>query len=184
MYSKNIKKGTIIVARPSLINNIFYRTVILIVEHDTNGTVGFILNKSLDLPINIFSKEIEDKYNVYNGGPVEQKNVYYLHKRPDLIQNSIHIIDNIYWSGNFDDLKKEMKNNTIQDHEIRFFIGYCGWSVNQLSEEIEDNNWEILNDFKVDIFLKWDNNLWITCLKKLGGENLLWINTPSDPSLN
>ena len=185
MSIKNIKNGAILVARPSLSLDIFNRSVILIVDHTDEGTVGFILNKSTSLPLNIVVSNFKQNFLVYEGGPVENGNVYYLHSRPDLIQNSIHVANNIYWSGDFEDVMKALDENLITENEIKFFIGYTGWGKNQLQNEIENlNEWEILYDTKVEVFNPQDHTLWKSLMKKIGGENLIWLNTPNDPSMN
>lgn len=184
MPSKNIKKGAILVARPSLNCDIFNRSVILIAEHHEDGSVGFILNKSLHLPASIFASNLKAEHIVFDGGPVDRENIYYLHNRPDLIKNSYHIVNDIYWSGDFEDLIEALNNNLIDFHEIKFYLGYSGWEKKQLEDEIERNDWELIDQHQIDIFQHWHNDLWVNCMKKLGGENLLWINTPSDPTLN
>lgn len=185
MPNTSIKKGSILVSRPSLSLDIFNRSVILIVEHSESGTVGFIINKSTEIPINVFVSNLESSDIVNEGGPVDKDNIYYLHRRPDLIENSYKITEEIYWSGDFDDVNKAIHHGLFCDNDIKFFLGYSGWSKNQLEYEIEKlKEWEVLNDFSLDIFSKHDNDLWKNLMKKLGGDNLIWFNTPSDPSMN
>lgn len=183
MYFKSIKKGTILIAKPTLTNDIFQRSVVLITDHIESGSIGFILNRSTNLPINIFVSELDSDLTVYEGGPVDKENVYYIHTRPDLIRNSENIIGNIYWSGSYEDVKKAINEKLIADNEIKFLIGYCGWSPKQIINELNNNSWEIL-DLNFDIFDHWESDLWKILMKQLGGENLLWVNTPADPSMN
>ncbi|WP_313384216.1 YqgE/AlgH family protein [Chishuiella sp.] len=183
MYFKSIKKGTILIAKPTLTNDIFQRSVVLITDHIESGSIGFILNRSTNLPINIFVSELEADTIVYEGGPVDKENVYYIHKRPDLIKNSEKIIGDIYWSGAYEDVKKAVNSQLIKPDEIKFMIGYCGWSPKQIVNELNNNSWEII-DLNFDIFERWDSDLWKILMKQLGGENLLWVNTPADPSMN
>lgn len=184
MSSKSIKKGAILLARPSLSIDIFTRSVVLITEHYEGGTMGFILNKSLNLPANIFLPCIDGEHIISEGGPVDRENIYYLHKRPDLIKDSIHVVNDIYWSGDFSDVVKAFKANLISPNELKFYLGYCGWTPNQLQDEITNKEWEVLEYKDIDAFESLDNELWTGLLKKLGGDNLLWLNTPLDPSMN
>ena len=96
-------KGLLLIAKPSIIGDVsFNRSVILLAEHTTeNGSVGFILNKPLEYTLNDFIPEVNSKLRVYNGGPVEQDNLYFIHKIPDLIPGSIEISQGIYWGGDF-----------------------------------------------------------------------------------
>lgn len=184
MSIKSIKKGAILLARPSLSTDIFSRSVVLIAEHYEGGTIGFIINKSLNLPASIFLPSIEGEYIIGEGGPVQRENIYFFHKRPDLIKNSTHIINDIYWSGNFMDVINAFKTDLITPLELKFFLGYCGWKKGQLEHEIANKEWEILESKGINVFETFDNALWKGLLKKLGGDNLLWINTPLDPSMN
>ncbi len=183
MSIKNIKKGAILVAKPTLSNDIFQRSVILITEHVESGSVGFILNRTSNLPISIFVSEIENGSIVHEGGPVDKDNIYYIHKRPDLVQNSEWITEDIYWSGIYEDVREAVNNGSIKDDEIKFFIGYCGWSPKQILNELKENSWAV-TDLDFDIFERWDASLWKDLMKQLGGENLIWLNTPADPSMN
>lgn len=185
MSIKSIKKGAILVARPSLNIDIFNRSVILITETHENGTVGFIINRSLEVPMRLLAKDLPIEDMVYEGGPVDKENIYYIHQRPDLIRNSLPIAKNLFWSGNFEDVERHMKSGEITSKEIKFFLGYTGWAKNQLETEIEKyNEWDILPEHSIDIFRPHDHQLWKSVIKKLGGDNLIWLNTPLDPSLN
>lgn len=183
MQIKTITKGKILIAQPALYDYTFNRSVVLITDHNEEGSVGFIINKPLYQPVSLYVAELNSNVLVYEGGPVETQNLYYLHKRPDLIAESEHISNGLYWSGDYEDVKYAINEGLIADNEIRFYLGYSGWGKLQLQNEIEDNAW-ILVDEELDIFQDWDNELWKDQLKKLGGEHLIWLNTPADPTMN
>lgn len=183
MPIQNIKKGDLLLAKPTLSNDIFNRSVVLITEHNLNGSVGFIVNKPSHIPLSIFVSQIESDSIVFEGGPVDKENIYYIHKRPDLIDHSEWITEDIYWSGDYDDVKKAINENLIDESEIRFYLGYSGWEKNQLDQEYMNNAW-VRSNSDIDIFDFWEVDLWRKLMKKLGGEHLLWLNTPADPSMN
>ena len=183
MQIKTITKGNILIAQPALYDYTFNRSVIFITDHNEYGSIGFILNKPLNKPVSTYVSELESELQVYEGGPVETHNLYYLHKRPDLIANSEPIMNGLYWSGDYDDVRNAINNGLIHEDEIRFYLGYSGWAENQLQNEVNDNAWIVVNE-EVDIFKDWDNNLWKEQLKNLGGEHLIWLNTPADPTMN
>ena len=184
MSVKSIKKGAILLARPSLSLDIFNRSIVIIAEHSNEGSLGFIINKPSRLPIHIFLSQINSNQIVFEGGPVQKEQIFYLHHRPDLITDSLHIQDNMYWSGNFDDLCNAISENIIDESEIKFCLGYCGWEANQLENELSNKEWEILDEENINVLNHWENDLWKNSLKKLGGENLIWLNTPLDPFMN
>ena len=132
-------KGKLLIAEPSIIDDSFGRTVVLLTEHNENGSVGFILNKPLEYTINELVPDLKCNSKVFNGGPVEQDNLYFIHQSPDIIPNSIEITSGIYWGGDFSALKKLINDNKIEPESIRFFLGYSGWSSKQLISEMKED---------------------------------------------
>ena len=113
----------LLVAEPTLTGDVsFNRSVILLAEHNAEGSVGFILNKPLEYTISELVSEIKVSLQVFNGGPVEQDNLYFIHKVPDLIKDSIEIADGIYWGGDFECIVDLLNDNIINEEDIRFFL--------------------------------------------------------------
>jgi putative transcriptional regulator len=72
MISEKLIKGQLLISEPSIIRFI-NRSVILLADHDKEGSVGFIINKPLKYTINDLP-EVNANFKIYNGGPVEQDN--------------------------------------------------------------------------------------------------------------
>ncbi|MFS4455589.1 YqgE/AlgH family protein [Maribacter sp. 2304DJ31-5] len=180
------KKGTLLIAEPSLTGDVsFNRSVVLLAEHNEEGSVGFILNKPLEYQINDLVTEILIPFQVYNGGPVEQDNLYFIHKVPHLIDNSIEISDGIYWGGNFDKTVALINKKIISEDDIRFFLGYSGWSSLQLDQELSSKSWIVVkNKYESRIIKKSSVAIWKEKMVELGGDYLLWSNAPENPGLN
>lgn len=178
-------KGRLLIAEPSILNdNSFKRSIVLLTEHTDKNTVGFILNRPLPYTVNDLIPEIDCNFTVFQGGPVEQDNLYFVHNVPDLIPNSIEVANGIYWGGNFESLKTLLINKLIKSNEIRFFLGYSGWGSNQLNSELTTNSWFISeNDFP-NIFATDNETIWKNKLLQKGGKYKLWANAPSDINLN
>lgn len=179
-------KGKLLIAEPALTGDVsFNRSVVLLAEHNDEGSVGFILNKPLEYYINDLISEISLPFQVYNGGPVEQDNLYFIHRVPELIENSIEISDGIYWGGDFEKIIDLINKGTISENDIRFFLGYSGWSSLQLDRELMSKSWIVVqNDYLSDIINKSADAFWKEKMLELGGNYLLWSNSPENPSLN
>ena len=179
-------KGILLIAEPTLTGDVsFNRSVVLLAEHNEEGSVGFILNKPLDYDISDLVEEINVPFQVFNGGPVEQDNLYFIHKVPHLIDDSIEISDGIYWGGDFDKTIHLINARTITDKDIRFFLGYSGWSSLQLDQELDSKSWIVVkNLYESEIIEKSSNSFWKEKMMELGGDYLLWSNAPENPSLN
>jgi len=180
------EKGVLLVAEPSIIGDVsFNRSVVLLAEYNESGAVGFILNKPLEFKLNDFIPEIDRNLTVYNGGPVEQDNLYFIHRVPELIPDSIEISHGIYWGGDFNEIIDLLKENKLKETEIRFFLGYSGWSNNQLDQELEVNSWVVIqNKYKNDILGKTDSSFWKEKMIEFGGDYVIWSNAPENPNFN
>lgn len=186
MISEKLKKGYLLIAEPSIIGDLsFNRSVILLADHNHDGSIGFIMNKPLKYTINDLIPEINASFKIYNGGPVEQDNLYFIHNIPDLIPNSIEISNGIYWGGDFESTKVLINNGEIKKENIRFFLGYTGWEEDQLEDEMKSNSWIIArNNYENKIIGKPTTHFWKEQIKELGGEYLIWSNAPENPYLN
>tara|TARA_R110001606_G_scaffold78220_4_gene180931 strand:- start:36 stop:593 length:558 start_codon:yes stop_codon:yes gene_type:complete len=178
-------KGRLLIAEPSILNDSsFNRAIILITEHTSKNSVGFILNRPLEYTLQDLLPEINCEFTIYQGGPVEQDNLYFVHKVPNLIPDSIEVDRGIFWGGNFESLKNLLNTGGLEKSDIRFFLGYSGWEKNQLTNEINSNSWFISeNDFK-NILSKDEESLWRNKILQKGGDYKLWANAPSDVNLN
>jgi len=186
MITEKLKKGHLLIAEPSLIGDLsFNRSVILLADHNQEGSIGFIINKPLKYTINDLIPEIEARFKIYNGGPVEQDNLYFIHNIPDLIPNSVEISNGIYWGGDFESTKELINTGLIGKNNIRFFLGYTGWEEKQLENEMEGNSWIIArNSYENKIIGKSSTHFWKEQLMELGGDYLIWSNAPENPYLN
>ncbi|OYU81977.1 MAG: transcriptional regulator [Flavobacterium sp. BFFFF1] len=186
MISDKLEKGRLLIAEPSIIGDLsFNRSVILLADHNDEGSVGFIINKPLRYTINDLVPEINARFKIYNGGPVEQDNLYFIHNIPELIPNSIEISNGIYWGGDFESTKDLINQGEINKENIRFFLGYTGWEANQLASEMDSNSWIVAkNDYENRIIGKSTTNFWKEKIIELGGDYLIWSNAPENPILN
>jgi putative transcriptional regulator len=186
MIAEKLEKGHLLIAEPSIIGDLsFNRSVILLADHTSEGSVGFILNKPLKYTIKDLLPEIDSDFKIYNGGPVEQDNLYFIHNIPDLIPNSIEISNGIFWGGDFELTKELINTGVIKKKNIRFFLGYTGWDSKQLENEMQANSWILIkNTYKNKILDKASVHFWKEKILELGGDYLIWSNAPENPILN
>ena len=186
MISDKLKKGHLLIAEPSNLGDTsFNRSVVLLADHTESGSVGFIINKPLKYTIHDLVPEINANFKIYNGGPVEQDNLYFIHNIPELIPNSLEISNGIYWGGDFSSTCDLINQGKIHKDNIRFFLGYSGWEANQLEQEMTSNSWIIsTNSYENKIIGKSPTHFWKEKILELGGDYLIWSNAPENPSLN
>jgi putative transcriptional regulator len=181
----DISAGKILIGEPFLLDPNFKRTVILICEHNKVGTTGFILNKPLNIKMeDLIAGFPETNAAVHVGGPVAVDSIHYLHDCGDILNESIEVCPGVFWGGNFEQLKFLMENKLITEKNIRFYVGYSGWTENQLEEEIQEGTW-ILDEmdpnylFKIKPFI-----LWQSALNNKGNAFTVIAQMPDTISLN
>ncbi|RAJ81912.1 putative transcriptional regulator [Chitinophaga dinghuensis] len=125
-------------------NSIFDDALLFITEYNEKGAMGFIVNKRFSRNINElaeFSTSIP--FPIYEGGPVDQEHLFFLHQRPDLISDGEYVKGNIYLGGDFKTAMVLINTGIITEKDIRIFIGYCGWDDDQLEDEIQAGSWVV-----------------------------------------
>ncbi|MCX6221162.1 MAG: YqgE/AlgH family protein [Bacteroidia bacterium] len=178
------KQGRVLIAEPFLPGDYFSRSTVLLVQCSEEGDVGFILNKPTDLLVRDLFKGFPDfDANAFLGGPVSNDKLFFLHTLGDKIPDSLPVSGDLFWSGNFDHLTALISAGLVEEKEVRFFLGYAGWSAGQLATEIADHSWVVVEP-TVETILSSDENFWNESIQSIGGNALLWQNFPENPELN
>ncbi len=179
------KKGQVLLSEPFLNDPYFKRTVVLLCEHNEEGSFGFVLNNYIDVELNQIMENMpayEGKISI--GGPVRNSNLYYIHTLGNLIEDSIEILPGVYMGGNFETLRKLMFNGKITPEQVRFFVGYSGWSPQQLKNEIDTQSWFVADVNQETVMNTSIPDLWKVIMLKMGRKGQMIANMPEDPSLN
>ncbi len=178
-----IKKGRLLISEPLSLDYFFNRTIVFVTEYNENGAFGFILNRMSEYRLSdVFNANFLFNPKLNIGGTVGNDTLNFIHTI-DYV-DGIEVVPDIYWGGNFDEIKLLAKEGKINDKDIRFFIGYSGWASNQLKQEIYRNYWQIINyDKNIIMNLKTESD-WEQTLKQFGNKYKYWANTPKNPTLN
>jgi putative transcriptional regulator len=186
-YSNKLQpeRGRLLISEPFLADPNFERTVVLLCEHNDEGSFGFVVNKPSLLKIGEVMDAIGSiEERVFVGGPVQQDTLHFLH-RNTTIDKAVKIRDDIYWGGDFETLVTNIDTAVIQPSDVRFYLGYSGWSSGQLESELQEDSW-IVCDFVTDELL-FDTDptlMWKKALDSMGGRFSVYANYPTDPRLN
>ncbi len=140
-----ITAGTILQSTASLNGSYFENAIILVTEYNTNGSTGFVINKLFERPLNALQEFSHLHYfNLYNGGPVDTEHLFFIHRRPDVIEGGTKVCDGAFYGGNFTQAVTAINNNTLTEKDLKIFIGYCGWDAGELEAEVVECSWEII----------------------------------------
>ncbi len=168
---KKIKPGSVLLSQPFMWDSHFKRSAIFITDHnEKDGTIGFIMNKSIDMDINQLMADFPKfEAEVSFGGPVGTDTIHYIHSVGHLLDDSIYVMDGVWWGGDFTQLKALIRNGVVKLDDIRFFVGYSGWSRGQLREEMKTGSW-VVADMDLNYIFKMDEeiNLWQEIMEHKG----------------
>ena len=138
--------GCFIQSTPLLDGTNFEHATIFITEHNANGAVGFVVNKTFARTLNQLEEFKQSlPFTLHDGGPVDTEHLFFIHQRPDIITGGVPVANNIYVGGNFKQAVAHINNKTITSADIKLFIGYCGWDDNELEAEIAEGCWVVMN---------------------------------------
>jgi len=182
---QEVKSGKILIAEPFMGDPNFARSVVLLCEHHKEGSFGLILNKPIEASLVDVMPDIETfTAPLYYGGPCDRDTLHYIHQYPE-IENTIEVCPNLFWGGDFEQLKRHINLGLIDYNSIRFFIGYSGWSAGQLDGELSRKDWIINNPLAASTMLNGSPEvLWKQVLENMGGAYKIMSNYPVDPRLN
>lgn len=183
---RKIEKGDILISKPNILGDVtFNRSIILVVDFNLEGVVGFIINKPIDEDLNQLMPEVHRDFKVFDGGPVERDKLYFIHNVPDLISGGIQIDKDLFWGGSTVEVTEKINSGELNSSQIKFFLGYSGWSTDQLEEEINNDVWLHQTGMESEEIITCDSaSFWNEKIKELGGEYLIWSNAPDNPNYN
>ncbi|HQU56081.1 MAG TPA: YqgE/AlgH family protein [Chitinophagaceae bacterium] len=180
-----LSSGVLLIADPFLKDPNFLRSVVILCEHNTEGSFGFVLNRQFKNSLDELIPELEGhKIPVFYGGPVQMDSLHFLHQYPQQIPGGQEVIRDVFWGGDFAALVEFLKKGKFDSNKIRFFVGYSGWTKNQLADEMEEKTWLTVRANQQLIFHKDYTALWKDSLEHLGGDYKIMANFPIDPQLN
>jgi putative transcriptional regulator len=184
-YSQ-IQKGTFLIATPDIDSGIFFRGVILVCEHNPNGSFGLLINKNLDLEL---PEEIINVHNMANpnvgiraGGPVQTNQMMLLHTSEKIDDQTLKVCDGVHLGGDLQFLQEVLtdENGPL----IHLCFGYAGWGAGQLEQEFLDGHWFLYPATRENIFNTPPDRLWQELLREMGGKYATLSMIPEDLSLN
>jgi len=166
----SVVKGVLLVASPRLNDPNFRQTVVLVVEHGPEGTLGLILNRSTNV---LLSEALPDvtvlkgtRDRLFAGGPVEPTRLFLLFRVKEPPADARSVFDGVYVGGTPTVLERIITRASPTD-TFRAFAGSAGWAPGQLAFEMLQGAWATLPPGSFDIFDKDPVTLWQDCLGRL-----------------
>lgn len=184
----NIQATNLLLSEPFMADPYFQRSAVLIcANEEEEGTIGFVLNQPTELTMADLFDDLPQasEFPLFIGGPVAPDTLHFIHRCADRISDSEDLGNGVYWGGNMEQLLPLIKDNALNRSEIKFFLGYSGWGVGQMAEELHDNSWMVCESYNPEILFVIDGeNLWREALIAMGPKYAMVANYPIDPRLN
>ena len=180
-----LEAGKLLVSPPLAADPHFYRAVVLLCEHSEKGSFGLVLNRSLTLVMEELFDDLGGFREIIGwGGPVGPETLHFLHRLPELIPGSIELRTGIHWGGDFEAVKRAVAEDLIDPDDIRFFLGYTGWSAGQLSGEVDSVGWLVTEPSADAVFDASESSMWRETMLGEGGSLAVLAGMPEYPALN
>jgi putative transcriptional regulator len=186
--------GRLLVAAPALGDPNFVRSVVLLLEHNEQGSLGVILNRPTDLSVadvlDAWSALASEPDVVFQGGPVGLDGALALAALGDRAR--VGPPDRaeppgwrqVYGDLGLVDLDAEPAALAARLGSLRIFAGYAGWGPGQLEVELAQDAWYVVDSEPGDAFSPQPERLWGDVLRRQPGDIAFVATRPVDPTLN
>lgn len=176
-----LEAGKMLIAAPFFNDYYFNHTVVLLSDYSEKATAGLILNCPTEAKVSDELKEWTHSDRVFFGGPVGLDGIAILHDTPH--SGCEQVAEGVF-SGASPDFLQMINKQKHPNVRYRFYVGYAGWSKDQLEEEIRQQMW-VISDCIPSLI--WDTPydlIWATAVKLLGRNYLHWLDIPEDVHSN
>lgn len=170
MHLRSARAGALLVATPLLGDPNFARSVVLLLQHDDEGTLGVVIDRPTTIPVDEYlpawGRVAVDPAVVFHGGPVDSE----VGIGVSIRFGSIEVV--------------ELAGDPVDDAPVRIFAGYAGWGAGQLEEELAQDAWFVLDFTPSDLLTESPEDLWAAVLRRQTGHLAVFATYPPDPQMN
>ena len=183
-------KGKFLVAGSTLRDPNFFKTVILVIEHAPEGTMGLVINRPSSLSVrNALAGHLdlpEADQMVFVGGPVEPADLFLLHTDASAAVNfdgPEAIVPGLFVTNTADQFDAVLTAASPKVNS-KVFSGYAGWGPNQLENELSRGDWLIASSTVQDVFETSAYQLWDQLTSTLKKSHRIFSVEAPNPELN
>lgn len=156
-------QGKLLVARESLRDPNFSRTVLLVLSYDQTGAAAVVLNRPSHMHVDhlLPHLDLQDDANatVYIGGPVAVRRATILATADELADTGSGIVGDIHMTADLAVLER-MVTEPRPGERFRVFAGHAGWAPGQLDDEMRRRSWYVLPATESVVFSEGGEALW------------------------
>ena len=182
--------GSMLVAKPTVDDWCFSRSVSLVIDHGENGSMALMMSHLSGFTVGDVMPQFEALRNqpLYLGGPVGTDMLFYVHDLgSDIVPEALQIVDGLWLGGDLTALTLhcDLEPHFDIERHVKFMIGYSGWTAGQLADELARHDWAVLDgDARRLLLLTPHDAMWQRAVERFGPRYHLWLNWPTDVAMN
>lgn len=189
-------EGHFLISETELTDPNFYRTVVLMINHNEDGAFGLVVNRPADLTLGDIVPELEEETvgerAAYIGGPVEQQFLFALHSGLPKEATSSYAVEpaaGVVFEPVFNAMDTYLRTewadlSAAERPKLHFYLGYAGWAPGQLERELEEKAWIVIPATAEIVFHDRPDEGWNDALSAKGGLYRIIAQTGFKPSMN
>lgn len=174
--TQDLGPGKVLVMERQARDPVFAKSVILLIHYGSDGVLGLMLNQPADIPLSKL-RDIKGTRNrsdtAYAGGPVEVDAVTALVRAPGAPPDAMHVTADLYALQTKKGLEAGLKGSKGPE-DLRVYLGYCGWIIPQLKNEVSIGSWYIFDHGERFAFDASPGTLWQRLIERTGGQFARW----------
>lgn len=155
--------GIFLVAKPSISGGPFWHSVVLLLRHGDEGSLGLIVNRATEIPLAEalpdLSREDAQAYELYFGGPVSLDGLIFLFRSEESREPASRVMGNVQFSGD-KELLGRLLDEKLTTNELHLYLGHAGWAAGQLDNEIARGDWDLVPADPFAVFRSDPEKLW------------------------
>jgi putative transcriptional regulator len=159
----SLSRGMFLVADPKVLDPAFEKTVLLLLQNGTNGSIGLVINRSTNVPLSKLLPRVDMNRpfvdHLYDGGPVGRKTLTLLYRTEETPKGVVPLFSNVYSSQEARVLAEQLRISE-QKYNFRLYAGYASWGVGQLRREIERGDWYLVKADTTTLYKRPVKQIW------------------------
>ncbi|MBK7643247.1 MAG: YqgE/AlgH family protein [Planctomycetes bacterium] len=184
-----VETGSLLVAAPDMLDPNFMHSVVLVVQHSSEGAYGLVINRPSTITLDVLLSDhpilSHQPFPVHAGGPVGLDTLQFLHRVPEEVPGGTEIGAGLVLGGDLEALARYIERDPAAAREnVRMLLGYSGWGAQQLEGELSRGSW-VPAALQADWAFQSDGHaVWRRVLRSLGRHAQGLEDLPPDVSWN
>jgi putative transcriptional regulator len=158
-----LRPGLFLYAAPGIADSRFAESVVLLLQHGPEGSMGLVVNRPTDMPLREALVAVEEAkgvdLRVHWGGPVKPEAILALVRAPSASPDAQAVLDGVHLTGDLADVRAALSAEDPASR-LRVYTGYAGWTAGQLATEVRAGVWVMDRADADSVFAPDPSTLW------------------------